>query len=51
MSATPPETLKNILDPVFTTPVLVDYFFEEVQYLKVEARAARTHAPAVRTLR
>jgi hypothetical protein len=33
--------VRNNLDPVFTTPILIDYFFEEVQYLKFEARAWR----------
>jgi hypothetical protein len=43
--AVTPETLRNNLNPVFTTPILVDYFFEEVQYLKFEVRAVECVAP------
>ena len=38
------ETVPNNLNPRFTTPVVVDFYFEEVTYVKFEARRPRRAA-------
>ena len=38
MGAASAETVPNNLNPRFTSPVLVDFYFEEVTYIKFEAR-------------
>jgi hypothetical protein len=44
------ETVKNNLNPKFTTPVVVDFFFEEVSYVKFEVRGTCPKARAQKTL-
>jgi hypothetical protein len=40
------ETVPNNLNPRFTTPVLVDFYFEEVTYVKFEARRTSALPPS-----